>query len=240
MMRFAPIMKTYFGVWAISLALMIFYRDNPWIFLLLWPFFTMVVVFFAYLTNDPSIFGKDINTGKINRGYFVLFLPFFLVSWGCWYLVSKRSDEPVYSNVDDNVYLGRYDPNGASIPHSKEVLILDFTCEFSEPKILVEKATYKCFPVLDGFYPSNPADYEDALIAVYNWPGPIYLHCAQGHGRSGAFAAVLLAMRTGSSSLEEALHRLKGIRPGVGLEAKQRSNAEDSLTNWRSKNMSYV
>jgi protein-tyrosine phosphatase len=51
--------------------------------------------------------------------------------------------------------------------------------------------------------------------------GTIYIHCAQGHGRTGMFAAAVLLSSGQAATPEEALRLVTSARPGVRLSGDQ-------------------
>lgn len=51
--------------------------------------------------------------------------------------------------------------------------------------------------------------------------GTTYIHCAQGHGRTGLFALALLSTRGKVDSFEDGFSRIKNVRPGIGLNKTQ-------------------
>jgi protein-tyrosine phosphatase len=53
-------------------------------------------------------------------------------------------------------------------------------------------------------------------------PGRIFIHCAQGHGRTGLFALAVLLHSGAVGSLEEGLRFLTAARPGIRLNREQR------------------
>jgi protein-tyrosine phosphatase len=62
----------------------------------------------------------------------------------------------------------------------------------------------------------------------------VFIHCAQGHGRTGLAAIALLLHRGEVSDIEEGLSLLRSIRPGIGLSADQRACLEQCLPQLRS------
>jgi protein-tyrosine phosphatase len=49
----------------------------------------------------------------------------------------------------------------------------------------------------------------------------VLIHCAQGHGRTGLFAAALLLRRKLADTPEQALAQITAVRPRVRLSAAQ-------------------
>src|SRR5206468_6158662 len=119
-------------------------------------------------------------------------------------------------------------------------LFIDMTCEFSEPDFIVKNTNYRNHPVLDGYYPSNVMEYYYLVEEAYFWNGPVYVHCAQGHGRSGAIAVLLVIMKGYAKTVDEAQSFLQKIRPKVHLHPNQRDLVEKTLAIWRDKKNFYV
>jgi protein-tyrosine phosphatase len=95
---------------------------------------------------------------------------------------------------------------------------VDLTSEFIEPLPIRCGASYCSFPILDGMAPS-PKSLHDVILDLR--PGRTFVHCAQGHGRTGLFAAALLISRGQASSVEEGLMLLTEARPSLRLNQTQ-------------------
>jgi protein-tyrosine phosphatase len=80
---------------------------------------------------------------------------------------------------------------------------------------------YLCVPTLDALTPSDSIARQ-AIDRIARSDGPVYIHCAQGHGRSAAFAAAVLIRRGLARDVEEAERLLVTKRPGVRLNRRQR------------------
>ena len=66
---------------------------------------------------------------------------------------------------------------------------------------------------------------EEAFLVlvreVAQWPGAVYIHCAQGHGRTGTFAAAVLLAKGHCDSVDAAVARLRAVRPRLALGKAQ-------------------
>ncbi|WP_298868354.1 dual specificity protein phosphatase family protein [uncultured Gimesia sp.] len=97
--------------------------------------------------------------------------------------------------------------------------MIDLTCEFSEPHALRE-SSYFCFPVLDRSVPSLD-DLRSWIERIAALEGNILIHCAEGHGRTGLFAAALLVHTGQTETPESALQFIQSKRPLVRLSHLQ-------------------
>jgi hypothetical protein len=98
-------------------------------------------------------------------------------------------------------------------------LIVDLTCEFSEPWAVRAHPGYRGHPVLDGAAPAN----DDALLAllaeVARVPGAAVIHCESGKGRAPSVAALVLIARGLAPDLETALAMVRAGRPSAAPTA---------------------
>jgi protein-tyrosine phosphatase len=95
---------------------------------------------------------------------------------------------------------------------------VDLTAEFAEPSSIRRSSAYVCFPILDGAAPAPQALRK----AVGNLrPGRTFVHCGQGYGRTGLFAAAVLLTSGAAGTMEEALQMLVAARPGIRLNGEQ-------------------
>jgi protein-tyrosine phosphatase len=96
---------------------------------------------------------------------------------------------------------------------------VDLTAEFQEPPRARKLSGYLSFPLLDAGAP-EPQRLQQIIASLK--PGRTFVHCAQGHGRTGLFAlATLFAERT-VTTVDEGLTRLQSVRPGIHLNLEQR------------------
>jgi protein-tyrosine phosphatase len=87
-------------------------------------------------------------------------------------------------------------------------------------------------PILDAAAP--PLDELQAAIERVATSERVLIHCAQGHGRTGLFAAALLLRRGLADTPEQALARVTAVRPGVRLSKPQRRVLDEYAQSRRS------
>ncbi len=132
-----------------------------------------------------------------------------------WHLLRLLVPEPAFSVVSSDLVIGR-----RLLPSEIEgefANYVDLAAEFPEPARLRGLPSYISFPVLDASAPTTEALGE--LVARLR-PGRTYIHCAQGHGRTGTVALAVL-LSSGRGDLNEALELIQRARPGVRLGKKQ-------------------
>jgi hypothetical protein len=139
-----------------------------------------------------------------------------LYTLAVWHLLRKFSREPARSVVTDTLVVGRR-LLGDELDGDFDNYV-DLTAEFAEPAAVRTAAAYRSFPILDGAAPSAPA----LRAAVDNLqPGRTYIHCAQGHGRTGLFALAVLLKSNSEMSVDDGLQMLQAARPGIRLNRAQ-------------------
>src|SRR5262249_22991727 len=87
--------------------------------------------------------------------------------------------------------------------------------------VIVAERRYLCLPTLDGMAPDE-AGARTLIATVAAWEGIVYVHCAQGFGRSALVVAGVLVERGLARDADEALVLLRKARPGVHLRPVQR------------------
>jgi hypothetical protein len=176
---------------------------------------SLLAVALAYGVGRSDFFGK---VGGRLRWSKIVLLPYLAVQTAIWHLLRSTSREPPFCAVAEGIIIGRrllsheYPPNLSSL--------VDFTCEFSEPLPLNGSAFYVNVPILDGGCVS-PAALDAAVIRILSLPRPIYLHCAQGHGRTAMIAACLLIELGLASTVTRASALVRAARPRARLNGRQ-------------------
>ena len=148
----------------------------------------------------------------------LLLLPYLLAAWAVWHVARIVGREDCCNEVAPGLFVGRR-PLAGELP-SQVSLVVDLAAEFIECRAVRTACRYISAPVLD----TGVMD-EGAFLAlvqeVAQWPGPVYIHCAQGHGRTGTFAAAVLLAKGHCDSVEAAVGQLRAARPRLALGKAQ-------------------
>ncbi|WP_339910689.1 hypothetical protein [Symmachiella dynata] len=191
--------------------------SSGWWLVCLWPAMNLMVLGVAYLLNWPWIFGKR-PSGRLSYAPVVVFLPYLLYTWMIWRLTCFMTRERPYDIVDDQLVIGR-----RLLP--KEMIdgidnVIDLTCEFAEPTAICSAVNYVSCPILDGSIPTWP-QLRRLIDEINGCAGTTYIHCAQGHGRTGLVAAALLMHRNPDLLPHDALRQLQAVRPALACNGGQ-------------------
>jgi len=145
-------------------------------------------------------------------------LPFLAPMWAWWHLRRPTLAEAPWHELLPDLVLGRrlldreWD---LEVDH-----IVDLTCEYVERPRQRCHPGYLSLPIVDGAAP--PADVlRDYAIRISKLPGRIYLHCAEGHGRTATVAAALLLVRGLAADVDEALQQIAAVRKKAQPYARQ-------------------
>jgi hypothetical protein len=182
-----------------------------------WPALAFVVVAAGYATLGPRVFGKRPD-GTLPAANVALLLPFLLLAWAIWHVRRLVPLEPAWHEVTPGLLLGRR-LLGRELPGVG--LVVDFTSEFAEPRAVRSHPGYRCLPTLDACAPHDPERFRALVAEVAAFDGRVYVHCANGHGRSAVFAAAVLVAR--GLEFKEALRTVRAARPSVRLNRVQLS-----------------
>ncbi|UCD90762.1 MAG: hypothetical protein JSW04_04855 [Desulfobacterales bacterium] len=186
-----------------------------WWYLFLWlgiSFFTLSV---GYGGIGPRVFRKQ-PEGTIPLWVKIIHFPFFLYSKIVWHIARIMSRENPFDRLGDDLILGRR-LFASELPSGVDNYV-DLTAEFEDPKRIRKTINYQCLPILDGSVPLAQ-ELTSTISRIHT--GTTYIHCAQGHGRTGLFALALLSTQSKIDSFEGGFSLLKKVRPGIGLNKTQ-------------------
>lgn len=216
------LMQLTLGVALLATAYALAAMGWPIAWLLAWPSASVIVVSAGYLALGPGVFGKR-SDGSLRALPTLLLLPYHVVIRARVAAEIAFSRESAWDEVAPDLYLGRL-VRGAAIPPRARVLV-DLTSELDASSTDRAGRTYHLLPALDADVPQYE-DFAALARALAADPGPIFVHCAAGHGRSATFAAALLVARGAARNAEEAEAILRSKRPRVKLHAVQREHVD--------------
>jgi protein tyrosine phosphatase len=163
--------------------------------------------------NQPRLILGKTENGTYSALLQIINLPWLSLTYFVWYLNVLVSTEDFENQIGNtNVYISRR-PRLTELKEIYEVVI-DLTAEFIEPK--KEGQSYFHLPWLDGMSPSNFKIPEGITTN-----SKILIHCAQGHGRSATYTAMLLKQLKLCDSTAEAYHLILQSRPSAKVSKQQ-------------------
>ena len=190
-----------------------------------WIGISFAILAVTYFINAPALLGKS-SRGRRWLWAWPVFWPYFLISELSFFLARKSGQIIPYAEIAPGFYLGRK----LTREEAEKVIqefgirgIVDLAAEFSEVTRFRE-AEYFSLPVLDAMAPQL-----DRLQECVEWidrvrqTGPVYLHCALGHGRAATVAAAYLVHAGLAKDANDALRKVRAARPGVKLNEGQRA-----------------
>lgn len=187
------------------------------VWILLWPAGVLLAVAIVYLARAPRALGKRTD-GTIAWWGWILWAPLFVYMRLLHEAARTLTDEPVATEVAPGVWVGRR-PRRHELPPGI-AMIVDLCAELAAAPGIATGRGYLSIPALDATSPT-PAEMARAVDALLAANGPVYVHCAFGHGRSATLAAALL-IRRGDATLDDVERQLRARRPRIGLNDHQR------------------
>ncbi len=188
----------------------------------LWGSLALGVVGLGYAGLGPRVFGNGPD-GRMRLLNVLILAPYLLLLGSVWHLSRALRRESLFNELVDGVIIGRRLLPG-EYPEGIESVV-DLTAEFPESSRIRQGRIYRAFPILDGS-PSTPAALEQIARAIMDLPGDVYIHCAEGHGRTALVATSLLLARGDVRSAGEAAALVLEQRPLARMNATQRKTVD--------------
>jgi protein-tyrosine phosphatase len=180
----------------------------------------------AYAGAGPRLLFKS-PSGRRSSWAWLLHWPYFVLNALTFASHRLLSREPPFVQVTPELYFGRRltAREAASVPWNA---VLDLAAEFAEVRPLRLRPGYRSMPILDATAPSL-AELQSAVawIRQSEKAGPVYVHCAFGHGRSACIVVGYLLSAGLVAAASEGQKLVQSKRPGVRLNPAQRRMLEE-------------
>lgn len=190
--------------------------ERGWLLLVVWLGCDFFALGIAHARGAHRVFGKR-SDGSLPVWSWSVFLPLLLYTNAVWHISRLLCREPAHNAVTNDLVVGRRLLSGEL--DGEYTNYVDLTAEFVEPLAIRGSPAYLCFPILDGSAP-DPSALREVVNRLR--PGKTFIHCAQGHGRTGLFALAVMLKSGTVRTVSEGLDKLKSARPGISLTAVQR------------------
>ncbi|HDN27921.1 MAG TPA: hypothetical protein ENG03_12675 [Thioploca sp.] len=187
----------------------------------------------AFWLEKPGLFLKK-TAGSLSPISYLIFWPYLVLNTIALGLFRLFSRENALDEIIPNLYLGcqlwigdykRFVSKGIKST-------LDLTSEFSEVSFIRTGQNYLCIPLLDTRAPTlNQLEEAVLWISARLSEGPVFVHCALGHGRSATMVAGFLIKHGMVNNAKEAIEFIKVRRPSVELHPKQLTVLEQFCSN---------
>lgn len=179
----------------------------------------------VYYEGTSTYLGKKPD-GRLSIWSWIPLGPYFLANLVTFRLYRLFAHGPAYVEVIPQLYFGRRlsrrEAQAGCLLGWQGVL--DLATEFTETRPLRMLPGYRSLPLLDATAP--PAEKLTEAIAWLGSAlrsGPVYVHCAFGHGRSACLVIGYLLSLGVVKSVAEGETLLRSMRHGVVLNADQRT-----------------
>ncbi len=197
----------------------------PWGALLFWPAWSALLLGALYVFNHPRGLGKR-SRGTMTIFSWLLFGPFLIFRQVVACVQNAWFHEPACQEVAPGFWIARR-LQAPEIPPELPLAmrrVVDLTAEFPEPRTLRTQQAWRWIPILDAGVPnpSSRAKLKALAQEIATAPGPVLIHCAQGHGRSAMVAAWLMLRLKRADSVAAALAQIQSVRPGAKVKRCQR------------------
>jgi protein-tyrosine phosphatase len=147
-------------------------------------------------------------------------------AYAVWFLQASLSRELSNVKLNDSLFISRR-LFGKELPQEVN-RVCDLSSEFSDPARIRRLSGYLCYPILDASTcdPSTLIELAKSLPPMPD--SPLLIHCANGHGRTGMFAAIWLLTHGFAQDAAQAIQLLKAARPQLKLGTDQHATVENA------------
>ncbi len=203
---------------AIQRAMVRGYAWHTVTFVALWCTATAAVLHLAYADNDTGAFAKRAD-GTQPLFVRVLMLPFLAPFHLRQFILIRWAREPAFCPLLPGIWIGRRPIRPGDVPDGVNVVVdLVAECPSAAAVRRLPGIRLVSFPMLEA----GVRAATDLRMCIDALPDSgLYLHCAQGHGRTGFFVCAFLLRRGFARSLQEAQEQLSRVRPRARLRAAQ-------------------
>ncbi len=230
--------NVYLAAGVVFTALGLWLRKSPWSYLPLTAGVGYLLVGLAYRGRWTGVLGKR-RDGRLMFSSYLLFWPYHLMNWLTWGLFRWGVRENPFDEVAPGVFLGGrlLSSDRTRFQAARIASTLDLTVEFSEIGFIRATRGYACLPVLDR----TPLSLAELRVAVQFIEqrlasGPVFVHCALGHGRSAMAVAAWLLHKRMARSPAAAVAQLREKRPGVRPASGQMRALEEFAKTYETGN----
>ena len=186
-----------------------------------------VLLGIGYMAARPGLLCKRAS-GRMHPASYAMFWPYHLMSYASLIFFRLARVVP-FQEIVPGLYLGGwlFPWERARLRKEGIASVLDLTCELGEASFLRDVKVYRCIPLLDGTAPTRAQLQAGIDFIREQLPnGPVYVHCAMGHGRSATVVAGYLMATGAVADLPAAVSMIRARRPGIRLNAAQRRSVE--------------
>lgn len=208
----------------------------PWRWLPAWSATALAAIAAISLRADPRWLGKRADGTQAPLATAAL-APFLLALWSYWHVRRPLWSEQAGHQLLPDLCIGRR-LLGHELAPVERLLgarfdhIVDLTCEYREARALRQHPSYVSLPIVDGCAPSA-AQLARIVQRVLALPGRKFLHCAMGHGRTAMVAGAVLLVRGVATDVDDALRRIRAVRPKARPYPQQVQRLTEFWQLWR-------
>jgi protein-tyrosine phosphatase len=211
------------------------------------PFFIWCGSVFGYVSfcywYDPTLalrlIRKDVKTGYILAPSLIFFSPWLIEVWSFWlvkqWILTKKGEpfcDLVYTRpvTGQRFFVSRFPlhplPTGISY-------MCDLTLEFSAFYLRAfkhKKLHYMCSPSLDICMPPATKIINMIKILYDSTQGDVFVHCANGHGRSALIVAAVMVMDSKNKlTFSDCKKEMRKSRPLISWQEAQELCAREAV-----------